>query len=242
LSAARFGVYLATAGGNRQRALDLYEWTAVASAVFHRDIAHLEVGLRNAYDRAIVTRTPAGVPHWTTDPYRLFPVRWCAARDGTRIDANRTPRQQIERAVREAGPGAQPGKVIAELTFGFWRYLSTAAHHDGLWISYLHTAFTSGTSRRAVDRPVGRLHQLRNRIAHHEPLLRRNRGSGVLSLATQHLVDRHADLLTVAELINPELRDYIAVTSTVRDQLDRLPRFPERPSSLTDNETLPSQQ
>jgi predicted ATPase len=34
-------------------------------------------------------------------------------RDGTRVDANQAPRQQIEPAVREAGPGAAPGKVIA---------------------------------------------------------------------------------------------------------------------------------
>ena len=146
------------------------------------------------------------------------------ARDGTRIDANRTPREQIERAVREAGPGAPPGKVIAELMFGFWRYLSTAAHHDALWIPYLHAAFAPGTSRRAVDRPVGQLHQLRNRIAHHEPLLRRNSATDVLSLTTQYLLDRHADLLAVAELIAPELRDYIAATSTVRDRMDQYPR------------------
>jgi hypothetical protein len=74
----------------------------------------------------------------------MFPVRWRAARDGTRINANRTPREQIECAVREAGPGAPPGKVIAELMFGFWRYLSTAAHHHPLWILYLHSAFAFG--------------------------------------------------------------------------------------------------
>jgi len=224
LSAPRFGVYLAAAGGDRQYALVLYEWNAVVSAAFQRDLAHLEVALRNAYDAAIVANTPPGVPHWTADPYRLFPVRWRAARDGTRIDANRSPREQIERAVREAGPAAPTGKVIAELMFGFWRYLSTAAHHHPLWIPYLHTAFAPGASRPAVDRPVGRLHQMRNRIAHHEPLLRRNTATDVLSLTTQHLVDRYSDLLTVAELISPELRDYIASTSTVRDQIDRHPR------------------
>jgi hypothetical protein len=46
----------------------------------------------------------------------------------------------------------------------------------------------------------------------------------VLSLTTRHLVDRQADLLTVAELISPKLRDYIAATSTVRDKIDRCPR------------------
>lgn len=224
LSRPRFAVYLAAAGGDRQLALNLYEWNAVVSAAFHRDLAHLEVALRNAYDAAIVANTATGLPHWTADPYRLFPVRWRAARDGTRIDANRAPREQIERAVRDAGPGAPDGKVIAELMFGFWRYLSTTGHHHPLWIRYLHIAFAPGTSRRAVDRPVGRLHQLRNRLAHHEPLLRRNNTTGALDLTTEHLVDRHVDLLTVAGLISAELRDYIAATSTVRVQIDRHPR------------------
>lgn len=82
--------------------------------------------------------------------------------------------------MREAGPAAPPGKVIAELMFGFWRYLSTTAHHHPLWIPYLHNAFTPGTHRKAVDGPVDHLHRLRNRIAHHEPLLRRNTAVGVL--------------------------------------------------------------
>jgi hypothetical protein len=48
----------------------------------------------------------------------------------------------------------------------------------------------------------------------------------VLSLTTQHLVDRHGDLLTVADLISPNLRDYIAATSTVRDQIDTISQRP----------------
>lgn len=111
------GVYLAAAGGDRQLALELDEWNGLVSAAFQHDLAHLEVALRNAYDAALVANTRSGLPHWTTDPYRLFPVRWRAARDGTRIHANRFSREQIEGAVDVAGPGAPPGKVIAELTF-----------------------------------------------------------------------------------------------------------------------------
>src|SRR5688572_28629001 len=87
LSPPRFRVYAAAVGGDRGLALDLYEWNAVASAAFQHDLAHLEVALSNSYDAAIVANTPPGLWHWTTDPYRLFPVRWRAARDGTRIDA-----------------------------------------------------------------------------------------------------------------------------------------------------------
>lgn len=183
----------------------------------------MEVALRNAYDAAIVHSTSAGLPHWTREPARLFPPVWRTAQNGARIDANRTPREQIERAVREAGPSAPPGKVVAELTFGFWRYLSTTAHHHPLWIPYLHRAFVPGTGRRAVDRPVGRLHKLRNRVAHHEPLLRRNQATGVLSLTTGHLVNRHRDLLDVAELIAPRLRDYIVEVSLTGAALEQRP-------------------
>jgi hypothetical protein len=46
----------------------------------------------------------------------------------------------------------------------------------------------------------------------------------VLSLTTRHLLDRHGDLLTVADLISPNPRDYIAATGTVRDKVDTITR------------------
>lgn len=86
LSRPRFAVYLAAAGANRRLALDLYEWNATVSAALLHDLAHLEVALRNAYDAAIVANTSSSVPHWTADPYRLFPVRW---RSGPRRNSHR---------------------------------------------------------------------------------------------------------------------------------------------------------
>jgi hypothetical protein len=45
----------------------------------------------------------------------------------------------------------------------------------------------------------------------------------VLSQTTHHLIDRLADLFTVAELISPELHDYAAATSSLRAKLDEQP-------------------
>jgi hypothetical protein len=101
--------------------------------------------------------------------------------------------------------------VIAELPFGFWRYLSSAAHEKTLWVPCLHRVFPAGTDRRDVDRPVGRLHQLRNRVAHHEPLLRTD------------VPGRLDDLIRLASMINPELGQYLAATTTVTSWLDRRP-------------------
>ena len=203
LSPPRFGIYLSAGGGDRSLALELYEWNAETSAALQHDLAHLEVALRNAYDTALAAAAGAGMSHWTQDALRVFPVSRQKAKDGTYVDRNKTPREQIAKAVQTVGRNAPPGKVIAELTFGFWRYLSTKAHDQSLWVPYLHKAFAVGTSRPQVDRPVGRLHKLRNRVAHHEPLLQ------------QDLAQRHADLLSLTALISSELDAYILAHSRV---------------------------
>lgn len=215
LSAPRFAVYLADAGGDRRCALRLYEWNAAVSAALLRDLSHLEIGLRNAYDRALCDGMRDRERHWTFESDVLFPPAWQKAANGVRYDANRTTRKLLADAVRAAGgvTGSlpPPGKVIAELPFGFWRYLSVKRHDQRLWIPYLHKAFRPGIARRAVDEPIKRLHRLRNRVAHHEPLLNID------------LRARCDDVLTLAGLILPELRSYIAATTSCPKLLAQRP-------------------
>jgi hypothetical protein len=211
LSRPRYAVYLAAASGDPARALALYDWNAEISAALLRDLAHVEVGLRNAYDRALIQHWQ-GPPHWTSAYRVVFPTLY-RTRSGRRVDINVKPRESVERALDAAGgPSAPPGKVIAELMFGFWRYLSSAAHEKSLWVPVLHNAFVPGTNRRDVDRPVGRLHQLRNRVAHHEPVLITDVGG------------RSQDMSTVATLIDPALGRYIAATSRVQVLLSQRPQ------------------
>lgn len=124
LSIPRHAVYLAAAD-NAERALALYEWNAQLSAALRRDLAHLEIGLRNAYDQALTTRWP-GPPHWTRAGDTVFAPLY-RRRGNHQVDVNRQPRASIQQALRAAGGADAPaGKVIAELPFGFWRYLSPA--------------------------------------------------------------------------------------------------------------------
>jgi hypothetical protein len=201
LSAPRFRTYLVEAGEDRGRALDLYEWnTAMAAAILH-DLAHVEVAVRNAYDAALV-RHQAGPLHWTQDEMRYFPVVWRTAKNGHRYDENVAPRDQVAHARSSVGHGAPSGKVVAELTFGFWRYLSVSGREITLWRPYLHRGFVTGTSRSAVDGPMSRLHRLRNRVAHHEPLL------------AQDLRARRDDVRALLRCISPELQAYVDGQST----------------------------
>lgn len=60
-----------------------------------------------------------------------------------------------------------------------------------------------GADRRDVGRPVGRLDGLRNRVAHHEPLL------------SYDIAGRVNDAVNVANLIGAELGQHLAATSRV---------------------------
>lgn len=211
LSGPRHAVYLTAATGDQDQALALYEWNAQLSAALQHDLAHLEVGLRNAYDAALSGHWP-GPPHWTSAGAEVFAPLY-RTRGRAQVDVNARSRDALHRAVAAAGgAAAPPGKIVAELMFGFWRYLSSAAREKTLWVPCLHRAFPSGTDRaRDVDGPVGRLHDLRNRVAHHEPLLRTD------------VPGRLADVIHLATHVDPLLGQHIAATSSVSGLLAARP-------------------
>jgi hypothetical protein len=209
LSNPRFARYVHAAGEERALALRLYEWNAQISAAVLHDLAHLEIGLRNAYDRVLTAAalgrgTPWG--EWTDPDGPLFAPLYRSRRGQPATDVNERAREDL-RARQAAGTAAPHGKIVAELMFGFWRYLSSAAHGKTLWVPHLHKAFPRGTDRRRdVDEPVAALNRLRNRAAHHEHLL------------GEDLTARHRQLLAFAGLLSPELGQYL-------DQVSPLPRL-----------------
>jgi hypothetical protein len=80
-----------------------------------------------------------------------------------------------------------------------------------LWVPYLYRAYPTGTDRRQVDRVVTELAELRNRIAHLEPIFKRD------------LLRAHRAILQFSELLHPGLADYLRATSTVAAWLNARP-------------------
>lgn len=167
LSASRLAPYVAI-GGSTEKALEHYQWNATISATLFEIVGHTEIILRNAIDEQLTdlrrkrgdasgewfwTNQPWFRPWWTTPMIKL-------------IDQART------RAIT-TGP-VHPGKVVAELSFGFWRYLLTARYEASLWTPTLRHAFPTGLARGTVYDLVEEINIFRNRIAHHEPIHTRN--------------------------------------------------------------------
>ena len=105
--------------------------------------------------------------------------------------------------VRQKRKRVTPGQTISEMSFGFWRFL-IARRHTNLWPD-LVGAFPNSPDRRreTVEEPIARLHDFRNRLAHHQRIWNRLPGA------------RYADLMLVAGFIDAELPAWIERTSAV---------------------------
>ena len=135
LTHERLASYLRATEGRVDRALQLYDWNHDVAAALHTDIGRLEIVFRNALDKALVAHGDrCGWPTpWHERAHSLFP-----GKHGHR--SRDDVRKAQERATRSSVP-PRHGKVIAELSFGFWRYLCVSAHLTSLWVPALAGAF-----------------------------------------------------------------------------------------------------
>lgn len=208
LSPERLGPYRRATGGALSEALRLYRWNAAVSGALFEDLGVLEVVLRNALDARLTlwhtARHAAG--EWWDDPDGvLAPER----HDDIADAVARVRRSPVTR-----------GRVLAELNFGFWRYLLAGRYEHTLWTPALRLAFPHlRPARRAdVGDRVDALNRLRNRIAHHEPV------------HGQALAARHDDLLAVVGAISPPVREWLGRTSRVPGILSLRPAPGTRPA------------
>lgn len=198
---------------NFQTAMCLYEWNLQLGAAVMRDIAHVEVAVRNRFDSVIDERWRC-CDQWLFDqhsPVRVKLERRRKRRDGRKktIDVNALNRRSIDEAIGRVKSEVTAGKVIAELPFGFWRHCTDSALDETLWIPFLNQAFSKGTDRSKVSASLKNINDMRNRIAHHEPIF--------VSGAGQNIEDMWNHILFIADRLIPKLGQYIRRTSSVKD-------------------------
>ncbi|WP_419916084.1 hypothetical protein [Candidatus Poriferisodalis sp.] len=170
VTSERLHQYLAAANGDHQVATALYDWNVAASGALLEDFARLEVVLRNAFDRSL--HRLCSQRGWTQPWYlqrHWFP--------GETNDAIGRARQHV----RNGGRSETHGRVIAALTFGFWRSLCAKRYLTTLWVPALASSLSGHpergnvrTIRAGADQRMRSLNDLRNRIAHHEPVFGRD--------------------------------------------------------------------
>ncbi len=160
LSPERFARYLAWADQDRSFAVDLYGSNTRISESLYTPLQTLEVVLRNRIHVVLAAQ---------------YGEHWFDASTGIVVG----PYQggQVEKAIEALGKDGKEvtgGGVVSGLTFSFW---TTMFHKDyeTLWQQVLHriadTGAPRGLKRKSFSGPLTQVRILRNRIAHHEPIL-----------------------------------------------------------------------
>lgn len=153
-------------------AILLHEWNAALSFCFLASLQILEISLRNHMNDALSAHF--GSSTW-----------WGVEENGRWRPSGRVRGQQandIAGAISVAArrtKGITPGGVISELSFGFWLALIGPAYDNpadkdlAFWRLCLHSIFrgSSGVNRKQVHQHLEQLIRLRNRCAHHEPIV-----------------------------------------------------------------------
>ncbi|HEX7291487.1 MAG TPA: hypothetical protein VF250_10210 [Conexibacter sp.] len=186
LSSERLGTYVAHCG-DVKAGIALYRWNAAMSAAFWPSLGHVEVALRNAMNDSLVARHARldRDGSWLDDPASELDSRM------------RSHIAAARRRVAQRGKRVTDAQTISALGFGFWRFLVTRGRM-ALWPD-LASGFPGAPDRRreTVEDPVARLHELRNRIAHHQRIWNRD------------LAARYADVLLVASYLDADLPAWI---------------------------------
>jgi hypothetical protein len=173
-----------------------YLWNLALSEALYPTLQALEVALRNTLNDQFAT---------------LFGVNWY---EQQRVVMEVWGEQQVSAAkntLTRAHKPHTPGRIIAELNFGFWTHLFNVSYERHVWQTlWSRSAIFPGLprrhrTRRFLSSRMERTRRLRNRVFHYEPIWH-----------WRDLAQQHADVLEAIRWVSPVLRDTI-------QSLDRFP-------------------
>jgi hypothetical protein len=158
-SVERVARYLAWAGGDPDRAVELYTLNTQISEALYLPLQALELALRNRIHGVLA---------------EAFQERWFHQDGFLRGDRQA---EQLAKAINDLehnGRETTPGRIVAELTFSFWTAMLGTCYEE-LWQTTLHRIGKKpngkGLRRKDFSAPLTPIRTLRNRIAHHEPII-----------------------------------------------------------------------
>ncbi len=162
ISQQRLQKFLSHSGDNFGKALELYEKNMRMSAEFYPILSCFEICLRN---------------HIHETMQKHYGVGWL-------IDA-KTPLEQEEKdrvtdicdKLRKENKmngtlSENMGRVVADLSLGFWVRMLSKKYEESLWRPTIHYAFPNYKGKlRPLRNRIYTIRRLRNRIAHYEPIV-----------------------------------------------------------------------
>lgn len=196
LSHERLDSYRQDGGETDLDLLARYAWNMGLCEALYPLLQGLEIALRNSIHSAVADGT--GNEWWIDSAASILKPE-----EQLLVDAAK------QKLLKQRKP-VEVGRVIAELSFGFWTSLLNTKYEQILWPRFLKGAFPAMPrairTRKDISRALNSIRQLRNRVFHHEPIW------GIPSLDK-----RHDEVLESLGWLSPALLETIRL----------LDRFPE---------------
>jgi len=203
LSKQRLSTFANFSAGNQSFTLRLHAWnTALGEALFG-PIQILEIVLRNSiHNRLILAFGESWHEYCLTGSEQNMLVK-------------------AKRGLLWAHQPITSLHIVACLNFGFWISLLARPHENDLWRKHLCHAFPYAPKplrRKQIHGPLHKMRLLRNRIAHHESLLKHPR-------ALINLPQDHALILEIISWISPETSVWAGYHSRFEEVWNNRPMF-----------------
>lgn len=162
ISQARFSRYLFACGQDKRKASQLYKTNIQLSQKMYAVIGVFEVILRNCIDRHFTFKKGN---NWLAD----------AVQPGGYLDIApgcEDAYHNIQEGIHKLGVDFTHDRLIAKLSFGFWTYQFAAKEYAAAGSSLLEIFSNRpfGTKQKTVFKNLIKINDIRNRVAHHEPI------------------------------------------------------------------------
>lgn len=163
LSKERFRRYVLEVNGDKNKALRLYLWNARLSEAFYSPLQSMEITLRNTIHKALVSRFGN---NWPFNPKFQNNLTQYTLQELLN-SIGRQKRRRRQRLVTTS-------EVVADLPFGFWLSMLSAGMDIHVWQFEFAKTFPNfpiqPNGLKTVRNRTKDLKEIRNRIAHHEPI------------------------------------------------------------------------
>jgi Abi-like protein len=174
---------------NKNSALKAYSRNIKLSQALYPSLQILEVSLRNMIHQAISVDNMT--EHW-------FDLNILHHRERIRVNAAKNNLGAKNKAL-------QPGRIVAELSFGFWTSLfdKRYEHDQVLWPRLISQVFQCipkcKRTRKYLSKELNIIRNLRNRIFHYEPIWH-----------WQDLTGQHFSIVNMISWLSPEAAEYLS--------------------------------
>ena len=158
ISEPRFARYLQSSNGSIEHSLELYIFNCRLCEAIYTPVNILEITLRNNFQRILS---------------KIYGDDWYDNIFDKLLDKEQNKISEVKTRLIDTNKIVNGNNRVSTLSLAFWVSLLGGGYENDLWRPCFYYAFPNSPkpfTRRDIARKLSRIKDLRNRIAHHEPI------------------------------------------------------------------------